>query len=234
MTNHVPPEKIHDLLDGLATAAQREEIEVHVASCGACRDELARMTDVVMAIRDLPSVGQAPEGIWDSIEARISGTQPAVTEDAKVLALPVKEPVRRRFHFTVPQLAAAALLVSLLSSASVWMALSGTGTSGASADASGGGQTASVWVASLETDVGYAQAVSDLEMIVEQGRNRLAPETVAALDQAMQNIDAALAEVRRALEADPSSGILGRMLANHQMSRLRLLRQAASAVQAVS
>jgi len=59
-------------------------------------------------------------------------------------------------------------------------------------------------------------------------------ETVAALDAALKDIDEALDEVARALEKDPSSVVLERMLVHHQRSRLQLLRQAAWAVQTLS
>ena len=62
----------------------------------------------------------------------------------------------------------------------------------------------------------------------------LIEETLETLDRSLDTIDDALRDVRRALDADPSSEILARMLVSHQRSRLRLLRQAAISVQAAS
>ena len=126
------------------------------------------------------------------------------------------------------------MLVSVLSAGSVWMAVSGVGQSGGVGMVGGDTQSSAVRAASTGGEASYAQAVAELEALVEQGRGSLAPETVETLDHALQSIDEALTEVRQALEADPSSGILERMLVNHQRSRLRLLRQAATAVQALS
>lgn len=233
MSNHISPERLNDFLDGLLTSAEREEIEAHVVGCAPCRDELARVGELVTALRGLPASARPPEEVWTAVEARIRGTSPGADEEAKVLSLNSRQGPRR-FHFTVPQLAAAAIVVSLLSSATVWLALSGDPSGDRMAESRGEALTAAAWVASVEEEAGYADAVAKLERIVAEGRGRLDPETIAALDQALQNIDQALADVRRALAADPSSGVLGRMLTNHQMSKLRVLRQAASAVQAVS
>ncbi len=234
MIEHISTERIHDLVDGLLSAAEEDRLRSHLDQCGACRQEVARLTDIVMAVRALPSTGQAPDGIWEGIQDRIDGTQPGGAEDKTVVAFPGAGVRRRRFHFTMPQLAAAAVVVSVLSAGSVWMAISGIGATGATGAVAGDMPASAFRAASLDSDAGYAAAVAELEALVEQGRGRLAPETMAVLDRALQNIDEALTEVRQALETDPSSGVLGRMLVNHQRSRLRLLRQAASAVQALS
>lgn len=234
MIEHISNEKIHDLLDGLLSAAEEDRLRSHLDECGVCREEVARLNDVVMAVRALPSTGQAPDGIWEGIQDRIDGTQPGDAEDTRVVAFPGAGVRRRRFRFSIPQLAAAAVVVSVLSAATVWMAISGVGATGAAGIVAGDMPATAVHAASMENEAGYAAAVAELEALVEQGRGRLAPETMAVLDRALQNIDEALTEVRQALETDPSSGVLGRMLVNHQRSRLRLLRQAASAVQALS
>ena len=72
--------------------------------------------------------------------------------------------------------------------------------------------------------------VLELEALVENGRNVLAPETVAALEEALGSVDRALADVREALAADPSSELLMGMLVDQQTAKLRLLRQAAAVI----
>ena len=80
-------------------------------------------------------------------------------------------------------------------------------------------------------DTGYAEAVVRLQAIIDQGRDVLSPETLATLETSLRTIDEAIDEVRQALEADPSSELLARLLTNHQQSKLRMLRQAAISVQ---
>jgi len=233
MIEHISTEKIHDLLDGLLSAAEEDQIRSHVDECAVCRSEVAQLGDVVQAVRGLPRSGKAPDGIWEGIQDRIDGTRPGEVEQGSVVEFPGASARRRRFHFTVPQLAAAAVVVSLMSAGTVWMAVSGLGSGSAPAVATAEAQGSAVRAAGLE-EVGYAEAVRELEDIVQQGRDLLAPETVATIDRSLQTIDEALADVQAALEADPSSEVLGRMLVNHQRSRLRLLRQAAEAVWARS
>jgi len=233
MIEHISTEKIHDLLDGLLSAAEEDEARSHVDECATCRSEVARLGDIVQAVRGLPRSGQAPDGLWEGIQGRIEGTQPAEVEDTSVVEFPGAGARRRRFHFSAPQLAAAAVVVSLLSAGTVWMAVSGLGSSSPPAVATAEPQGSAVRAASLD-ELGYAEAVQELEDILLQGRDLLAPETVATIDRSLQTIDEALNEVQAALEADPSSEVLGRMLVNHQRSRLRLLRQAAEAVWARS
>jgi anti-sigma factor RsiW len=237
MTKHIGTERIHDLLDGLLTAAEEAEVEAHVAACDACRRDVADMQEIVGALRTLPGAAEAPEVAWQGIEARIRGTDPgAQREEATVVAFPGAREARRRFHFTLPQLAAAAVVVSLLSAGVVWSVLTPGALgpeAGPVAESGVDGAVRAASVESLETPA-YAEAVAELEAVVDQGRDVLSPETVATLDQALATIDGALAEVRQALAEDPSSQLLGRMLVNHQRARLRVLRQAATAVQAVS
>lgn len=233
MTDHISRERLHDLLDGLLTSEEEDAVEEHLRHCDACRREVADMHDVVAGLRALPGMAEAPAGAWTEIGARIQGTAPGPDGDVKVVAFPGSSPGRRRFHLTLPQLAAAAVVVSLLSAGVMWTAMTGgAGFRGPDAGAGGMGEM-SVRAASLESP-DYSEAVAELEAVVAGGRDLLTPETLATLDEALLTIDGALTEVREALEADPSSQLLGRMLANHQRTRLRLLRQAASAVQAVS
>jgi anti-sigma factor RsiW len=233
MSEHSFTEKMHDLLDGLLPAAEEAELRKHVEGCAPCREELARLEEVVTAVRGLPMSARAPEGIWASIQARVGDTPPGAGDDARVLEFRGGAGRRRRFHVTLPQLAAAAVLVSVLSAGSMWMAISGLDSRSTPAVVAGELRSPAARAASLG-DAGYAEAVGELEAIVEQGRDLLAPETVAAIDSSLRTIDEALAEVEAALQADPSSAVLGRMLVNHQRSRLRLLRQAAVAVRARS
>jgi hypothetical protein len=82
--------------------------------------------------------------------------------------------------------------------------------------------------------VAYAAALLELEDLVERNRDALAPETREALDRSLATIDAAMEEIRRALEQDPGSELLARLLINQQRSKLRVLGQAATSVQARS
>ena len=232
MNGHLSAERMHDLVDGLLASVEAEEARAHLEGCVACRAEHARLAEVVAALRAVPREARVPEGLWAGIQGRIQG-RPAegVDAEAEVLAFPGARRGPRRFVFTVPQLAAAAVVVSVLSAGAMWMAVSGGGgtlTPGASA-----ALTLPVGPAAraASSGEGYDQAVFELERIVDQGKPYLAPETVAALDRSLQTIDDALAEIRRALAADPNNELLARMLVRQQTSKLRVLSQAATVVQ---
>jgi len=83
-------------------------------------------------------------------------------------------------------------------------------------------------------DAAYDQALLQLQTLVDQGRSVLAPETVKTLDRSLRTIDDAIAQIREALAKDPSSQLLNRMLINQQRTKLRVLKQAATAMQARS
>jgi hypothetical protein len=60
---------------------------------------------------------------------------------------------------------------------------------------------------------------------LETRRTALSPETSAAIDENLRVIDRALAEVRAALERDPSGPRLGRMLASTYEKKIETLQR---------
>lgn len=228
MNEHSTVDQLHDLVEGLLPPDERAAVEAHLAMCARCAEDVAAIRDVREALAALPREASAPQGLWAGIEARLDG------DGARVVPLPVDR-VRargpRRFLLSVPQLAAAAALVALLSAGSVWMTLSRPGVG-----LEGGDDVVAVdapvgparMVASGEAS--YREAVMELEAILDAGRQQLAPETVEVLERSLTTIDQAIAEVREALRSDPASPLLTRMLVGHQGAKLRLLRQAASLV----
>jgi len=239
MSEHLSAERMHDLLDGLLTADEAARSEAHLEACAPCRVEYGALRDVVEGLRGLPTEARAPEGAWQAIEARIAaeGSAPGMGE-AEVLPFPRAAAARRRLSFTLPQLAAAAVLVALVSAGSVWMALTGrpgaapSSTPLATAPAAEPDGSAARMAASGE--VAYDAALMELQDLVEENRELLAPETREALDRSLETIDAAIDDIRTALQKDPNSELLARLLINQQRSKLRVLGQAATAIQARS
>ncbi len=236
MSDHLSTEHMHDLLDGLVPPEEAERDEAHLEACTGCRAEHEALMAVVEGLHGLPSDARAPEGIWAAIEARIGaeGAEPARRE-ASVLPFPGTAPGRRRLSFTMPQLAAAAVLVALVSAGTMWMALSrGAGAASSMAVTPATAEEGSAARMAASGEVAYDSALMELEDLVERHRDLMAPETREALDRSLATIDAAIAEIRGALEKDPNSELLARLLINQQRSKLRVLGQAATAVQARS
>ena len=225
MSGHISTEWMHDVVDGLVPEAERAAVDDHLRSCATCRDELARLRELVGALGALPTDAVAPAGLWTGIEARIEGTTPAEgASGATVLPFPSARDARRRVSLTLPQLAAAAAVVALVSAGVVWAALSGRGATseGLSRTEAVAGSTARM----VASGGGYEQALAQLESVVERERASLAPETLATLERSMATVDSAIAEIQEALRNDPNSELLARLLANHQGAKLRVLRHA--------
>ncbi len=150
-----------------------------------------------------------------------------------------------RFTLSLPQAAFAAAALMVIAGASVWMALgrgpipatrgpaisSGNLGGGATAVPSAGtaGTTSAHPTAStavVTSDPRYDATIAELQRVLEQDRDRLDPRTVRVLEKNLAIIDTALADARRAVEADPSNMYLRNHLASVMKRKVSLLRTA--------
>lgn len=230
MKDHPDIATLNDLLDGELDDRRGGEVRAHLDVCLDCRREWAALEETVAGLRELPRAARVPEGLWEDVRARMAEAPGAPTP---VLSFPGAPPRRTRRTVTLSwiQLAAAAAVVAFLSAGLAWMASQPGGSTSTAAvpDARAEGPAASVRAAGLGAR-GYEDAVRELELLVDRGRDVLTPETLATLEESLATVDAALAEVRTALAEDPGSELLHRMLVSHQTARLRVLRQAAAAI----
>ncbi len=234
MSDHISNARMHDLVDGLLSASEVEEAKAHVEECGACRDEYARISEVVGTLRSLPRSAEPPAGLWAGIEHRLGEadlgeTLPPEAPVAEVVPLPVARSTEGRLSFSVPQLAAAAVVLSIFSAGTVWMALSGGPNLQAPVSVAGPQQESAVQAVSLDAQK-YDEPIAELEEILDRGRALLSRETLLTLETSLRTIDEAIAEVRTALERDPASELLTQMLVSQKRTKLRVLRQAATSV----
>ncbi len=250
MNDHLSTERLNDLLDGLLTPDEEARASAHLDACADCRREHESLSGLLADVRDLPGEARAPEGMWAGIEARIAGARASDRADrpgerfgggearvgaaAEVIPIEAARTARRRFALTLPQLAAAAVIVALMSAGGMWVALSRPAPAGQPAVATTAPPFGSAARMAASGDAAYDQALLQLQSLVDQGRDVLAPETVKTLDESLQTIDDAITRIRDALAKDPSSELLNRMLINQQRTKLRVLRQAAVAMQARS
>ena len=76
-------------------------------------------------------------------------------------------------------------------------------------------------------DAQFNAAVTDLEQILRDERDRLDPRTVLIIERNLKAIDAAINEARMALNDDPANPYLNSHLADARQRKLELLRRAA-------
>ena len=75
-------------------------------------------------------------------------------------------------------------------------------------------------------DAQFNAAVSDLERILRDERDRLDPRTVLVIERNLKVIDDAIQEARMALNDDPANTYLNSHLADARRRKLELLRHA--------
>lgn len=143
----------------------------------------------------------------------------------------------KQFTFTLSQLAVAASLLIAVASGLTYLATNGTVPTG-------GGQAQEVIQAYREpagtpeqpgqivpanfADAQFNAAVSDLERILREERDRLDPRTVLILERNLKAIDDAINEARMALDQDPANPFLNSHLADARRRKIDLLRHATS------
>ena len=141
------------------------------------------------------------------------------------------------FTFTISQLAVAASLLIAVAVGLTWLATNRPALTGGETTPSeeviqayrepqGAPQDRGQIVPANFADAQFNAAVSDLERILREERDRLDPRTVLVLERNLKAIDAAINEARTALEQDPANPFLNSHLADARRRKLDLLRHA--------
>ena len=200
-------DRLSEYVDGELAPLEYDELEGHLTECGDCRGLVEELRAVARRARALEDQGPA-RNLWPAI--------------AEAIGRPARR-WTRRFSFTVPQLAAAALALMVLSGGLVWMArLGGDRTDFPAVDAALEPRPVGVTFA----DAGYDEAIEDLQDRLDAGRARLDPQTVRVVEENLTSIDRAIEQCRAALASDPANVYLGERLADAKKKKLGLLRRA--------
>jgi anti-sigma factor RsiW len=219
-------DKLSDYLDAELPDVERAAVEAHLRTCAACTAVLNDLKRVVARAGSLEA--RPPQAdLWPGVSARLERIAPP-----------------RRVSFTLPQLAAAAIVL---------MAVSGTlaiklsspsrtlivppsaavSSQSSQGSAESAGPDANPAPTAVVTPVGFADAqydaaVADLEKAVKNGRGRLDKATIEIVEHNLQIIDQAIAQARDALAADPANAYLSGHLVEARRRKLDLLRRAAA------
>jgi hypothetical protein len=103
----------------------------------------------------------------------------------------------------------------------------GNGLVKRSAEASRSGASATLVSQTQPTEAVYGKEIEMLQAIVKQRKTQLDSSTVAIIQRNLDIIDAAIAQSRAALSADPASRMLGQQLTHALDKKVELLRTAA-------
>jgi anti-sigma factor RsiW len=238
MINEHWTDRLSAYLDNDLTPAERAAAGAHLRICPACAamlDELRAVTARAHALDDRAPANDLWPGIAAAIGSDISPLSPRRRETGG----------RRRFSFSVPQLAAAAVLLAALSGGVVWTLGMPRARSVAVAPAApaspsrAGASDGTIRQTSFTTprptaEQSYDAAVADLERVVQAGQGRLDEKTLQIVRKNLAVIDTAVAQARRAVEQDPANSYLNSYLAHTMRRKIDLLRQVATLASARS
>lgn len=240
-------DRLSEYLDGELPADQVARLEGHLQGCVACRrvlDDLRAVVDRASRLEERP-----PErDLWPGIATRIglpasggagAAEQPAGKRWARRLGRAAPRHGRageRRFSFTLPQLAAAAVALVALSGTVTWWASGGLEDSarapavavdveGSEAGASAEGHARFTGAAAGPRS-GYDRAIADMEKILFEGEGILEESTLRALRESLAKVDRAIESARAALAEDPANPYLRQHLAETMRKKATVLQQA--------
>ena len=219
-------ERLSDYIDGALTTSEARDVEAHLAGCDACRAAVAELRSIIADAGTLEATMPASD-LWPAIAARIEAERERQLPGAGGLEAAPARNARsgmRRLSFTIPQLAAAAVVLVFASAGGAWMLTRASGPAPAIAGAPSGSVVPVSTVGATSPDTELAE----LEAALTGGEQQLDPTTVAVLRRNLLIIEQALVEARAALDADPANPYLSRHYENTLNKKRELLLQAGS------
>lgn len=164
-------DRLSEYLDGDLAGPECAGMEAHLATCADCRCILDELRGVVRSAAALPD--EPPDrDLWAGVESRLE----ARGAGAKVISMAER---RRHFSFTLPQLAAAGVLLMAASSGLVWVLLNGTGRSSSAPVASAPAPAGSVAASAPRTSAPAPLVATDSAAHANPGQ--MAPDRSPAL-----------------------------------------------------
>lgn len=240
MTADLWTDRLSEYVDRELSDAERIALEAHLGGCAECRGMVELLRAVQRRAAQLPD-REVRRDLWPAIAAMIGSESPLRPDDEAVRPIGTR---RRRYAFSLPQLAAAGIALTLMSGGAVWLARDASGPTPAAVattptptpDATPTAATDAALAsrAALRAEQTFDAAVADLQTVLDAGRERLDPRTVTVLEKNLSVIDSAVAEAQRAVAADPANAYLNSHLVRTMRRKVELLRQAATLVSARS
>ncbi len=225
-------DRLSEYLDGHLEGDELREAEEHLATCSECREVLEDLKAVVMQAQGLQD-REPDQDLWPTIEAGM-GLRNA--DAGQILDLEehrrAKQGVRQRYvRLSMPQLAAASLVLMMASGAGAWFLRPATTDQPSAAVVA----SSAVRMVSQSAPQGspYAEEVARLEEALAQLGDVLAPSTVRVIQKNLIIIDQAIEESTRALQSDPNDEFLKDYLDHAFRKKVEYLRETADIVGAI-
>ena len=216
-------------------------VAAHVAACAACQATVASIQRLSRDAAALERTVAPPPVLWGDIAASIAAGGVSRVLDARTVSArrPAADtppvPPTRTYQLSPRLLAAAALVLMALTSGVTarLMRVRDTGpVSVASAPRAGTtagvapGGTPGLPASFAATESAFLVDLAALHAAFVAQRSTLAPSTVAVVERSLATIDAAIAEARAALVADPANQSLAELLSTTYQHKVELLRRA--------
>ena len=204
-------ERLSEHLDGLLGPSEAARVQRHLETCEACQDLRAGLSEVRRLARDLRPI-DPPRDLWPRIEAARAARARST-----------------RFSFSLPQLAAAAIVLITVSASSAWWVTGGRHPD--AARGSGPGATADPVVAmtaapaSAVVSEELAAELGMLEAALSASHDRLDPHTVHVLERNLLVIERAIEDSYQALALDPENEFVRAHLQRTYERKLEYLRE---------
>jgi anti-sigma-K factor RskA len=192
-------DRIDRYLAGSLAVEERAAFEAHVTGCAECAADLAAARLVLPAAAALPRSITPPADFWPAIRSRIgaAGARPS-----------------RRWRTIALATAAGIGLIAASSAVTLWV------VNGRAEHRLARAPNPRIIEAS------WINATAELTRALDAERGKLAPATIATVERNLAVIDAAIAESRAALAADPGNRDLAALLWASYRQKVALLQQA--------
>jgi len=218
MTCETLDERLDDWVDGVLPAAEALEVEAHLVSCSLCRERERRLRKVLAHAAALPRSVAPPRDLWPGVAQAIEQER--------------DRGWRWSLGWSPIGLAAAAAVVVGLVAVLLQQWKPATVHTVVIPDASPSAGVHGTYASATGMDPGlvamesnYEAAADALLAALVDRKANLAPGTLAGVERNLAVIDQALCEVRQALEKNPGSLELNRMLVSTHRKKVDVLRR---------
>jgi len=219
-SHHLDWPLLNDYADGTLAPAASAVAARHIDECAECRETLSRLRSVMGSAAAARTI-DPPESAWDAVRGEI--------EQRKVVALGTPHAGGGgRSMFRMATAAVALIAASSLVTALVMRRGEAPATPVASATGGADAQLLALPGSMRNAERAYLATVDELTAVLDESRERLAPETVRALERSLAIIDEAIAEAREALLHDPANQLVRDLLRKGYEQKVDLLRRTAS------